>query len=271
VIVSIDGAIVPPEQAAISVFDRGLLYGDGLFEVVRTLRGRPVWLDDHLARLCGSARELQLAVPRDLAPWVRTAIAAAGPGDHRVRVVVTRGQGPIGARLATLGPGRTIVIVEPLPAQPRELSLAIIDWRLPRRAGPAHKTLAYLDHALARELAAAAGADEAVRLDADGNAAECATANLFAVLAGAVVTPPVVGILPGVTRARVLALAAQLAIPAHERAIAVPELRGADEIFATSTLRGVTAVTRLDGVALSAGPITRRLTEAYSHSMQAEI
>jgi len=271
VIASIDGEVVPPEQAAISVFDRGLLYGDGLFEVLRTLRGKPVWLDDHLARLHASARELQLGVPSVLAQWVRTAVAAAGSGDHRVRIVVTRGEGAIGARLATLGPGRAIIVVEPLPPQPRELSLAIVDWPLPRRAGPAHKTLAYLDHALARELAAAAGADEAVRLDADGHAAECATANLFAVLAGAVVTPPVVGILPGVTRARVLALAAQLAIPAHERAIAVPELRGADEVFVTSALRGVTAVTRLDGVAASVGPITQRLAEAYSHSMQAEI
>lgn len=268
-IVSIDGALVPPEHAQISIFDRGLLYGDGLFEVLRTLRGQPVWLDDHLARLHASARELQLAVPHDLARWVRTAIAAAGPGDHRVRVVVTRGPGAIGTRLSALGPGRAIVVVEPLPPQPRELSLAIVDWPLPRRAGPAHKTLAYLDHAIARELAA--GADEAVRLDADGNVAECATANLFAVIAGVLVTPPLAGILPGVTRARVLALAAQLAIATIERAVAVPELRAAHEIFVTSALRGVVPVTHLDGVPHLSGPVTQRLAEAYSHSMQALI
>ncbi len=270
-ITSIDGVLVPPEQATISILDRGVLYGDGLFEVLRTLHGKPVWLDDHLARLSASARELQLAVPAALADWVRAAIAAAGPGDHRVRVVVTRGPGGIGERLSALGSGHAIVVVEPLPPPPRKLALAIVDWPLPRRAGPAHKTLAYLDHALARELAAAAGADEAVRLDADGHVAECATANIFAVSAGALVTPPVAGILPGVTRARVLALAAGLGIATHERALAVPELRAADEIFATSALRGVIAVTRLDGAARSAGPITQRLAEAYSHSMQALI
>jgi len=271
VITSIDGELVAPERAQVSIFDRGLLYGDGLFEVLRTLRGKPVWLDDHLARLHASARALELAVPAALADWVTAAVAAAGPVDHRVRVVVTRGAGAIGARLAQLGPGRAIVVVDPLPAQPRELALAIVDWPLPRRAGPAHKTLAYLDHAIARELAAAAGADEAVRLDADGNVAECATANIFAVIGGRVVTPPLAGILPGVTRARVLALANQLEIATSERAIAVPELVAADEIFTTSALRGVTAVTRLDGRVRPAGPVTQRLAEAYSHSMQALI
>jgi branched-chain amino acid aminotransferase len=270
-IVSIDGELVPPEQATISIFDRGLLYGDGLFEVLRTLRGKPVWLDDHLARLAAAAQELVLPVPRALADWVRAAIGAAGAGDHRVRVIVTRGPGAIGARFASLGGGRAIVVVEPLAPLPREVSLAIVDWPLARRPGPARKTLAYPDHAIARELAAAAGADEAVRLDADGNVAECATANIFAVIAGTVVTPPLAGVLPGVTRARVLALAAGLGIPCEQRRLSVPELRAADEVFATSAVRGVIPVTRLDAAVRAAGPVTQRLAEAYSHSMQALI
>ncbi|MGE5187285.1 MAG: aminotransferase class IV, partial [Acidobacteriota bacterium] len=167
--------------------------------------------------------------------------------------------------------GRAIVIVEPLPAQPRELALAVVDWPLPRRRGPARKTLAYLDHVLARELAAAAGADEAVRLDADGRVAECATSNLFAVISGEVVTPPLAGVLPGVTRAHVLAVCAELGVPASERPLTVPELRGADEIFVTSALRGVVAVTRLDGVSRPAGPTTIRLARACSQLMQALI
>ncbi|MGE5181146.1 MAG: aminotransferase class IV, partial [Acidobacteriota bacterium] len=100
--VSIDGAPVAPEHATISVFDRGLLYGDGLFEVLRTLRGQPVWLAEHLARLAEAARELALPLPGPLAGWIRATIARAGDVDHRVRVIVTRGPGALTARPATL-------------------------------------------------------------------------------------------------------------------------------------------------------------------------
>ena len=268
IIVSIDGRLVAPEAAAISVFDRGLLYGDGLFEVLRTWGGKAVLLDEHLARLAASAAVLQLRVPEQLAAWTRAAIAAAGEGEHRVRIVVTRGPGPIGARLATLAGGRTIVIVEPLPAQPTGLALAIVDWPLPRRSGAGHKTLAYLDPVIARELAAAAGADEAVRLDDAGDVVECATSNVFAVTGGEVTTPPVTGgALPGVTRARVLALCGDLAIAAGVRRLGVDELRAADELFVTSALRGVVPVTRLDGEARPAGPVTLRIAHAYAHAM----
>jgi branched-chain amino acid aminotransferase len=136
---------------------------------------------------------------------VRRTLADAGPGEHRIRIILTRGPGPLLARPQSLGPGKAIVIVEPLPAQASEITLAIVDWPLPRRGHPAHKTLAYLDHIIARDLAAAVGADEAVRLGPEGEVLECATANVFAVLGGTVVTPILAGILPGVTRARVLA------------------------------------------------------------------
>jgi branched-chain amino acid aminotransferase len=264
--VSIDGVAVAPEAATISIFDRGLLFGDGLFETLRTLAGAPVELAAHLDRLYAGARELALhAPPRDdLTRWLRAAIADSA--DHRIRIVLTRGPGPLAMRFAELGAGRTIIIVEPLGAQPNELSLAIVDWPVARRAGPARKTLSFVDHLIARELAAAAGADEALRLDADGRVAECATANIFAVIAGAVVTPPATGILAGITRARVLALSS-----GSERALTVPELRVADEIFVTSSLRGVVPVTRLDGEVRSAGPITRSLVAAYFHAMRSLI
>lgn len=268
-VVSIDGRIVAPEDATISVLDRGLLYGDGLFEVLRTVGAEPAWLDDHLDRLAASARALALRVPprEQLAAWTREAVARAGQGDHRVRIVVTRGPGPLAARLAELPGGRTIVIVEPLGAQPQGLALATVDWPLPRRAGPAHKTLAYLDHVIARELAAAAGADEAIRLDEAGHVAEGATSNLFAVTAGAIATPPTAGVLPGVTRARVLALAAREGLAIEIRAIAARELAAADELFVTSALRGVVAVTRLDGVPRAPGPITARIARAYAQAL----
>jgi len=185
-------------------------------------------------------------------------VAAAG-GDLRVRVIVTRGEGGIAARAASVGPGRAIVIAEPLGELPREVSVATVEWPLPRRIGPAHKTLGYLDPLWARELAAAAGADEAVRLDADGNVAECATANIFVVTGGEVVTPPLDGILPGITRARVLAACAAHGIPCRERTVSPDELHAADEVFVTSAIRGVVPVTSLDGAQRVFGTITRRL------------
>jgi branched-chain amino acid aminotransferase len=264
--VSIDGLLVAPEHATISIFDRGFLYGDGVFEVLRTWDGVAVDLDAHLARLYASAHALGIkAMARErLAETVQRTLANAGTGDQRIRVILTRGPGALLARPDTLGPGRAIVIVEPLPALPTELALAIVDWPLPRRTAPAHKTLAYLDHLLARELAAAAGADEALRLGADGDVVECATSNVFAVTAGTVTTPPVdLGILPGVTRARVLAACAAAGIPAQEQRLTVQQIVSADELFVTSAVRGVVPVTRLDGEPRVAGPITAQVRDRY--------
>jgi branched-chain amino acid aminotransferase len=264
--VSIDGELVAPEHAMVSVFDRGFLYGDGVFEVLRTWDEVAVDLDAHLTRLLASAVLLGIKAmdKARVADAVLRTLAASGAGEHRIRVVLTRGPGALTARPESLGPGRTIIIVEPLPAQPSELSLALVDWPLPRRSAPAPKTLAYLDHILARELAVAAGADEAVRLGADGDVVECATANLFTVTANAVATPPIDrGILQGITRARVLVACGAAGIAARECRLSVQDLHAADEIFITSAVRGVVPVTRLDGVARVSGPVTARIREVY--------
>lgn len=268
--VSIDGVLTPPEQACISIFDRGVLYGDGVFEVMRTWDGVLVDLDGHFDRLYAAAEWLGLktmARERLVEAAMRT-LESSGPGEHRVRVVLTRGPGPLLARPAALGPGKAIIIVEPLPAQPAEVSLAVVDWPLPRRTEPGHKTLAYLDHIIARELAAAVGADEAVRLGGEGEVLECATSNLFAVVQGTVVTPQLAGVLPGVTRARVLRACAAADVPAHEVRLTVDELRAADEIFITSALRGVVPVTRLDGDVRIAGSITTRIAALYGAALR---
>ncbi len=272
VVISIDGVIVPAERATISVLDRGLLYGDGLFEVLRTWRGVAVELDRHLDRLYASARALELRVmPREaLRATVLATVAAAGAGDHRIRVIATRGEGGLAARFAELGPGRAIVVVEPLPPQPRAISAAIVDWPLPRRPGTGHKTLAYLDHLVARELAAAAGVDEALRLGADGTVVEGAACNVFVVGRGTVMTPRLVdGALPGVTRARALECCADLGLDAAERSLAMSEVLAADEIFVTSSLRGIVGVTRLESHALAIGPVTTRIAERYVQVMDA--
>ena len=269
--VSIDGVVVPAEAATISVFDRGLLYGDGCFEVLRTWDGVARDLEAHLDRLFDTAAFLHLqSLPRDaLAAAVARTIAAAGPGDHRLRIVLTRGPGGLASPLPALGRGAAIVIVEPLPALPAEISLAVVDWPLPSRLGRGHKTLAYLDHVLAQELARERGADDAVRLDAAGDAVEGGTCNLFAVLGAVVVTPPVdAGALPGIVRGRVLDLCAEAGIRTVVRALALRELRSADEVFATSSLRGVVPVTRLDADVRPRGPVTLRLVRAYQAAMR---
>src|SRR5688500_4408893 len=183
VAVSINGVVMAPERAMISVFDRGLLYGDGCFEVLRTWDGVARDLDAHLDRLFETAAFLELKTMERtrLVEAVYRTIAAAGPGEHRIRIVLTRGAGGLGAPLAELGIGAAIVMVEALPVQPEEISLAVVDLPIARRTGRGHKTLAYLDHVIARELARVRGADEAIRLDADGHAIEGSTCNLFVV------------------------------------------------------------------------------------------
>jgi branched-chain amino acid aminotransferase len=274
IVVSIDGALVAPEQASISVLDRGLLYGDGCFEVLRTWGGAARDLSAHLDRLEGTARFLELRAmerPR-LAAAVHAAVAAAGPGEHRIRIVLTRGPGSLAARLGELGPGRAIVIVEPLPPQPAELSLAVVDWPLPARRQRGHKTLAYQDAVIAHELARAAGADEAIRLDAAGRVAEGATCNLFAVRRGEVVTPPADrGVLPGIVRARVLAICAREGIAAREQELPLPELFAAQEVFVTSSLRGVVPVTRVDHAMFLRGAVTERIAAGYAAEMRGAI
>lgn len=271
-VVSIDGALVDPARAVISVFDRGLLYGDGCFEVLRTWGGVAVELAAHLDRMFETIGVLALkSLPREaIGAAVEAAIAAAGEGEHRIRIVVTRGPGGIASPLAELGPGHTIIIVEPLPlAVPAGVSLAVVDWALPPRPGHGHKTLAYLDHVIARELARAAGADEGVRLDASGAVVEGATSNVFVVAGNVVATPAIEGgVLPGIVRERVLSICRQLGIAAGARRITLDELRGADEVFVTSSVRGVVPVTMLDAVARKVGPITTQIATTYVSSMK---
>lgn len=268
-VVSIDGELVPASSASISVFDRGLLYGDGCFEVLRTWAGVARDLDAHLARLYTTARFLAMDVLDEslLRDAVERSVMAAGAGEHRIRIVLTRGPGGLAQSFAELGRGRAIVIVEPLPVLPTELSLAVVDW--PVAPGASHKTLSYLDPLIARELARAAGADEALRLDARGDVVEGATCNVFVVETGSVVTPPLEsGALPGVVRARVLALCERLAVPATVRRISIDQFRSADEVFVTSSLRGVVPITRIDGVPRPVGPLTQKLSASYRGVMR---
>jgi branched-subunit amino acid aminotransferase/4-amino-4-deoxychorismate lyase len=257
-VVSIDGVIVPEEQATVSIFDRGFLYGDGLFETFRTWDGVAVDWPEHEARLRRSAAALQMNVGEI---DVERAIAAAGAGEMRVKVIVTRGPGAAGVRFGTLGGGRTIVIVEALGEVARTVSARVVDLPLARRS-EGHKALAYVENLIARELAAPA--DEAIRLDAEGFVAEGAMSNVFVVEGGVAYTPPLEGgVLAGVTRAQVIGLGAR------ERKITLAELRSAEEVFVTSAIRGVAAITQLDGESCATGQVTADLASRYERAMRA--
>jgi branched-chain amino acid aminotransferase len=269
-VISIDGVVVPEDRATISVLDRGFLYGDGLFEVLRTWKTLAVDLDAHLDRMAAAGEALKLGFDRaNVKTAVRTTIAAAGSADHRVRIIVTRGQGGVGMRFADVRGGHTIVILEPLGTLPTTTTAAFVEWELAARA-VGYKTLAYLDSLIAKELAAERGAEEAFRLGPQGGVVEGATSNLFIVKANTVHTPPLTtGILPGVTRGHALACCQQLQIATAERSLTTHEVVAADEIFVTSSVRGVVAVTRLEGqpVGDGVGPVTQKLATAYAERM----
>lgn len=278
VYLSTAGRPLAPEDATVSVFDRGFLFGDDVFETLRTAGGRPVEWARHLARLRRSAAGLGLAIPwtdAELRTIADVTHAATGNPDSTLRIVVTRGRGPM-----MLDPRRVadpLLAVFALPlALPGEadyvrgLRARIVPATRPPATAldPLLKTGNYLPNIQALRQALAAGDDDAILLTADGAIAEGATSNVFAVVAGAVRTPPVSeGILDGITRAVALDLARDLGLDVAERRISPDDLRAADEVFLTSSVRGPIAVAGLDGAPVGAGregPVTAAIRRRYA-------
>jgi branched-chain amino acid aminotransferase len=284
--VNLDGRIVPPAEAVVSVFDRGFLYGDSVYEVIRTYGGAPFELDAHLRRLAGSAERIGLVPPWDAARTAREVARTleqarggeppepgAAPwnaGERYVRVVMTRGAGEIGLDPALAVDPRAIVIVRPIQAPPLEayrrgVGACVVGVQriAPQAIDPAAKTGNYLNSVLAVREARAAGAYEALLLDRDGFVTEGSTSNVFAVKDGRLATPPAdVGILEGVTRGLVLALARAAGIATGEARLRPADLEAADELFITSTVREIVPVTALGSRPVGGGepgPVTRRL------------
>jgi branched-chain amino acid aminotransferase len=285
-IVNVDGALVPPASATVSVFDRGFLYGDSVYEVVRTYGGAPFELDRHLARLAHSAERIGLALAWDAARTAaevdRTLGAARGGdvpdpdaapwnvGERYVRVIMTRGAGELGLDPALAVEPKAIVIVQPLRGPPLRayeegVKACVVGVRhaSPGAVDPSAKTGAHLNHVLAVQQARAAGAHEALLLDDRGGVTEGASSNVFAARRGRLATPPLAaGILEGVTRGVVLALARGAGLPVDEVPLRPEDLEAADELFITSTVREIVPVTRHGERAVGAGrpgPLTRRL------------
>jgi branched-chain amino acid aminotransferase len=289
-VVNLDGVLLPPEQARISVFDRGFLHGDSVYEVVRTYGGRPFELAAHLARLRHSAERIGLSpkwssarVEAEIARTLEAARGGDAPdpdaapwnvGERYLRVVMTRGAGVIGLDPALAVDPLALVIAQPLVGPPRRawiegFKVAVVGVRraAPEAIDPSAKTGAHLPHVLAVREARAAGAHEALLLDARGAVTEGSSSNVFAVRGGRVVTPPLAaGILEGVTRGLVLRLAGEIGIAAEEAPLRPEELEGADEVFITSSVREILPVTRIGDIPVGSGrpgPVTARLHHAF--------
>ncbi len=272
----IDGRIIPLGEAAVPVTDHGLLYGDGVFEGIRFYNARPFLLKEHLRRLRDSARAIALDLPweeAELASIVEALIAAHGQPSGYLRLIVTRGSGAMGIDPARCPAPRLIVIataLEIVPAEKRARGIRLVTASV-RRLGadgldPRIKSLNYLNPILARIEATAAGADEALLLNARGRVAEASTENLFIARQGRLLTPPVSeGALDGITRALILQLAEELGIEVAEVPLAPYDLHTADEAFLTGTGAELIPVREIDGRRLAhcPGPLFRRCEAAF--------
>ncbi len=280
-----NGEIVPETAIRVSPRDRGLRYGDGLYETLRIHRGRIVRLEEHLARMTQGLELLRL----DLAP------AAAFPapaltellrlngleaGEGRLRLLVTRGpDSGLAVPPATARP-TCLAQVEPLPpgappSDPRPIRLASVALAAPRPADWASlKSLNHLPYVLAAAEAVSAGADEAL-LVYESWVKETTAANVFLVREGIIVTPPKdQGLLAGVTRDLVIELARAARMRVEERAVATAEVRAATEMFATGSVAGIRAVESVDGRSLGPrvpGPVTLALRASYAEVLAAEV
>lgn len=282
--VSIDGTMVSADQAKVSVFDHGLLYGDGLFEGIRIRAGRIFRLERHLARLELGARVLGIELPFDTeqrARIVGDTVRAFGRKEAYVRLLVTRGEGPLGVDPTTCTQPRFICIAAEIglfDAEQRAHGLAMITSSY-RRPNPdvqdvAVKTLNYLGSVLAKQEARQRGADEALLLNQSGRVAEAAVANVFALRGRELSTPPALdGCLPGINRAAVLELGRELGLSVVERSLGRRDLLAADEVFLTGSGAGVIGVRSLDGRAIGngrAGEVTLELERRHRALAESE-
>jgi len=260
----IDGELTPPERATVGVLDRGFLYGDAVFETLRTYRGEPFLLDRHLERLARGATVLGIELPVStdaLAGEVRMTLGAAGEGECYVRITVTRGVASPGLDPSRASKPLRVVVAMPLERPPDdvyEVGLKTVTYASGRSLGvsPARgvKTGNYLESILAVRAARERGATDALIVDAGGRVVQGASSNVFFVTAGGLVTPPLeAGILPGITRDVVLEIADALAIPVELGTPLIADLHAFDEIVLTSSVRELAPVVEVDGVRVGAG------------------
>jgi branched-chain amino acid aminotransferase group I len=282
--VHVNGRLVEETEATVSVFGRGFLYGDGIFESLRAIGGGIFRLDRHLDRLRRSAARIALEGLPDggrLGAAIRDLIARNRLVDARIRITVTRGSGRPGDYAGAAGDPTLVIYAAPFqPLDPavRERGVAVTLSSVRQVPAdvldPAVKSISRLSAVLARREAVARGAFEAILLDAGGHLTEGTVSNLFLVDAGRIRTPPAPGVgLPGVTREAVLEIAAGAGLQASEEPLPVSALDSAGELFLTNTSWEVLPVTRVDGRPVGAGvpgPVTLRLARDFRDLMRRE-
>jgi branched-chain amino acid aminotransferase len=274
---SVNGEIVPLEEARVPVLDNGFLFGDSVYEVLRTYGGRPFESRRHFRRMRASADRLGISVPLSdeaLGERVQALLDRAGNGESYIRIVVTRGVGNSSYDFDAVE-GPTVVMIQRKLAPPSErhytegIRLSAVDVRRNHTLSldPAIKSSNLLNNILALREARARGGEEPVLLNHAGEIAEGASTNVFVVKEGRLATPPLsTGILAGITRELVLELAAAEGIPAREQSLVLDDLLGAEEAFLSSTTREVMPIRQVDDHVIGEGrpgPLTRRLMQAF--------
>lgn len=273
----IDGKFCSERDAKVSVFDHGLLYGDGVFEGIRAYNGRVFKLQEHIERLYCSAKAILLEIPMTPAQMMKATIETIRANKLRdcyVRLVVTRGVGNLGLNPRSCKKPSVIIIAGKITLYPAELYARGMDIvtvptvrNLHSAVNPAIKSLNYLNNILAKIEANNAGVEEAVMLNAEGFVAECTADNLFIIKSGALFTPPLyAGALYGITRGTVMELAEQLGVKVSETNLTRYDLFNADECFITGTGAEIMPVIKIDGRVIGngePGKLTKKLVEEY--------
>jgi branched-chain amino acid aminotransferase len=273
----IDGKFYSEANAKISVFDHGLLYGDGIFEGIRFYNGRVFRLEEHLARLWDSARSICLEIPMTMPEMTEAVLETIRQNhlrDGYIRLLVTRGIGNLGLNPTQCKSPSVIIIAATIALYHEDFyrkGLTIVTCATrrsnPAALNPAVKSLNYLNNVMARIEANLAGADEALMLNDAGNVAECTADNVFIVKHGQIFTPPVAaGALRGITRSVVFEIAAELGVKVRETDITRHDVFVADECFLTGTAAEIVPVVKADGRLIGngkPGPITARIIARF--------
>jgi branched-chain amino acid aminotransferase len=273
----VDGKFYSEANAKISVFDHGLLYGDGIFEGIRFYNGRVFRLEEHLLRLWDSARSICLEIPMTMGNMTEAVLETIRQNhlhDGYIRLVVTRGIGNLGLNPTQCKSPSVIIIAATIALYHQDFyqkGLTIVTCATrrsnPAALNPAVKSLNYLNNVMARVEANLSGADEALMLNDAGNVAECTADNVFIVKHGQILTPPVAaGALRGITRSVVFEIAAELGVRVRETDITRHDVFVADECFLTGTAAEIVPVVKADGRSIGSGkpgPITARIVARY--------
>jgi branched-chain amino acid aminotransferase len=277
--VNVNGRMFDEHEAVISVFDHGFLYGEGIYETLRTYNGRLFLFDWHVRRLRNSAQMIELVIPftdEELARHVSDTISATklDGKEAYVRVLVTRGVGELSYDLKATPKASWVIIVKSLIVPPAEIyergcKVVLVDVvrNHPKSVNPMIKSNNLMNQALAAQQASRRGAFDGVMRNDRGELTECATSNLFIVRNETVFTPPVeCGLLPGITRGLIFEIGRNAGIEVREQVLCDDHLFGADEAFLTSTTREVLPIVAVDERAIGSGKpgvVTRRLLKAF--------